>query len=78
MTTHTMEARFEGATWHTMLTGAPVLDGSLVAFDCRIDQIIEVGTHDVFICTVDAVEVGEVNEGLIYYARGYHRLAHRG
>jgi flavin reductase len=49
----------------------------LVAFDCRIDQIIEVGTHDVFICSVEAVEVGEANEGLIYYARGYHRLAHR-
>lgn len=77
MTDHTMEARFEGATWHTMLTGAPVLDGSLVAFDCRIDQIIEVGTHDVFICSVEAVEVGEANEGLIYYARGYHRLVHR-
>ena len=37
MTDHTMEARFEGATWHTLLTGAPVLDGALVAFDCRID-----------------------------------------
>jgi L-asparaginase len=28
MTEHTMAARFEGATWHTMLTGAPVLDGA--------------------------------------------------
>ena len=76
MTEHTMEARFEGATWHALLTGAPVLDGALVAFDCRIEQIIEVGTHDVFICTVEAVEVGSVNESLIYYARGYHRIVH--
>lgn len=76
MTDHTMAARFEGATWHTLLTGAPVLDGALVAFDCRIVQIVEVGTHDVFICTVEAVEVGEMHEGLIYYARGYHRILH--
>jgi flavin reductase len=78
MTDHTMEARFDGATWHTMLTGAPVLDGALVAFDCRISRIVEVGTHDIFICTVEAVEVGNVHEGLIYYARGYHRVVRAG
>ena len=76
MTDHTMAARFDGATWHPLLTGAPILDGALVAFDCRIEQIVEVGTHDVFICTVEAVEVGEMHEGLIYYARGYHRIIH--
>jgi flavin reductase len=76
MTDHTMAARFEGATWHALATGAPILDGALVAFDCRIEQIVEVGTHDVFICTVEAVEVGEMHEGLIYYARGYHRIVH--
>jgi flavin reductase len=78
MTDHTMEARFDGATWHGLATGAPVLDGALVAFDCRIEQIVEVGTHDVFICSVAAVEVGTVHEGLIYYARGYHRIAYQG
>src|ERR1700684_665399 len=78
MTQHTMEARFEGATWHRLQTGAPVLDGALVAFDCRITQIVEVGTHDVFICAVEAGEVGEMHEGLIYYARGYHRIVHGG
>jgi flavin reductase len=77
-TDHTMAARFEGATWHRMITGAPALDGALVAFDCRIAQIVEVGTHDIFICTVEAVEVGTVHEGLIYYARGYHRIVHGG
>ena len=78
LTDHTMAARFEGATWHRLATGAPVLDGALTAFDCRIAQIIEVGTHDVFICEVDAVEVGTMHEGLIYYARGYHRIVHGG
>ena len=78
MTDHTMGARFEGATWHSLATGAPVLDGALVAFDCRIERVVEVGTHDVFICPVEAVEIGTVNEGLIYYARGYHRVIYPG
>src|SRR5579872_1863453 len=74
MTDHTMEARFEGATWHRLVTGAPALDGALASFDCRIDRIIEVGTHDIFICSVEAAKLGTMNEGLIYYARGYHRI----
>lgn len=75
MTDHTMEARFEGAQWHTLMTGAPVLQDALTAFDCRITQIVEVGTHDIFICAVEAVEMGpEHHESLIYYARGYHRV----
>ena len=71
-----MEGRFGAATWHTLATGAPVLDGAAVAFDCRIDKVVEVGTHDVFFCVVEAVELGPVNANLIYYARRYHSLVH--
>jgi flavin reductase len=78
LTDHTMEGRFEGAVWHTLATGAPVLEQSGVAFDCRITQTVEVGTHDVFFCEVEAVETGAVHEGLIYYGRGYHRIVPAG
>ncbi|HEY4174077.1 MAG TPA: flavin reductase [Rhodopila sp.] len=44
-------------------------------FDCRITQVIEVGTHDIFICSVEAVRTGSAHEGLIYYGRGYHKVA---
>jgi flavin reductase len=74
LTDHTMEGRFGSGAWYTLATGAPVLEGAAVAFDCRIDQVVEVGTHDVFFCIVEAVQVGSVNEGLIYYGRGYHRV----
>jgi flavin reductase len=76
MTEHSMEGRFGAGTWHGLATGAPVLDGGAVAFDCRIDKIVEVGTHDVFFCVVEAVELGAVNANLIYYARRYHYLTH--
>lgn len=72
MTQHTMDERFDGHSWRTLETGAPVLDDAVVVFDCRITQIVEVGTHDVFFCSVEAVRMGSAREGLIYYGRGYH------
>jgi flavin reductase len=77
MTQHTAEQRFQQHDWHTLETGAPVLDKAVVVFDCRIDQVVEVGTHDVFFCSVEAVRTGPHHEGLIYYGRGYHKVAAR-
>ncbi len=74
MTDHAIEARFETAAWRTLATGAPVLEEATVSFDCRITQAVEVGTHDVFFCEVEAVLTGDLHEGLIYYGRGYHRI----
>ena len=74
LTDHAIDARFDTAEWTQLVTGAPVLGEAAVAFDCRIDQIVTVGTHDVFFCLVEATQVGPVHEGLIYYARGYHRI----
>lgn len=77
LTEHPADRRFDAGAWGTLATGAPLLDGAAIAFDCRIDKIVEVGTHDVFFCIVEAVQVGPGREVLIYYARGYHRLEHR-
>ena len=74
MTDHSDEERFTGHDWHTMETGSPVLDQALAVFDCRITQVVESGTHDVFFCSVEAVRVGTAKEGLIYYGRGYHAV----
>ena len=67
--------RFSVGQWSSGATGAPWLDDAGVAFDCRITQFLEVGTHDIFICSVEAVKLGPPHEGLIYYQRGYHRIA---
>ena len=74
MTQHTMDERFDGYAWQRLETGAPVLDDAVVVFDCRITQVVEVGTHDIFICSVEAVRTGTAHEGLIYYGRGYHKV----
>jgi len=71
----TPPGRFAYGRWACLVTGAPVLEDSAVSFDCRIAQRVEVGTHTVLFCEVEAIRIGETHEGLIYYARGYHRVA---
>ena len=76
MTEVDMDGRFASGTWLTLETGAPVLQGAVVSFDCKISQVTEVGTHSVLICDVVAVQSGEVHEGLIYFGRAYHPIRH--
>jgi flavin reductase len=68
-------ARFGWGRWERMATGAPVLADAAVSFDCRVAQVTEVGTHSVFFCEVEAIRLGAAADGLIYFARAYHRLA---
>ncbi len=69
------EARFSAGHWQTLATGAPVLQEAAVSFDCRVSQLVEVGTHSVFFCAVEAIRLGREGEGLIYFGRKYHRVA---
>jgi flavin reductase len=64
--------RFAAGDWGRLETGAPVLHGAVVSFDCRIAQVTEIGTHSVIFATVIAIRHGPVHDGLIYFGRGYH------
>lgn len=64
--------RFAAGTWFTLGTGAPVLQGAVVSFDCRIAQVTEIGTHSVIFGEVQAIRHGSVHDGLIYFGREYH------
>ena len=68
----TSEERFKHGEWTNLKTGAPVLEDSLVSFDCQIEQIQEVGTHDIFICRVVAIQQNQQDQGLIYFRRTYY------
>jgi flavin reductase len=70
-----VEARFAGAEWRVLTTGAPALADAVVSLDCTIAQITEIGTHSVFFCRVQAIALGAQPEGLIYFNRAYHDLA---
>lgn len=68
-----LEERFAGVEWDTLTTGAPVIRGALVSFDCRIVQVQEIGSHSIFCCEVaDVRQHGTAKGGLVYFNRQYH------
>ena len=59
-------AKFEQGNWEILPTDVPGLSDSLVTFDCRVDGILEVGTHSVFVGLIDEVFFGESGDPLVY------------
>lgn len=70
-----MDERFSLASWSHAPSGSPILEEACVSFDCRLSQITEVGTHDILICEVTSISVGEQVQSLIYFNRQYHELS---
>jgi flavin reductase (DIM6/NTAB) family NADH-FMN oxidoreductase RutF len=68
------EARFEGAAWHALATGAPILAGALAAFDCEITQEHVFATHTIFIGRVVASAARDAADPLIYLRGAFRRL----
>ncbi len=69
-----MAERFARARWTRLVTGAPVLESAAASLDCKIDQTVEVGTHTVFFCAVQAIHLGTSSSGLVYHGRAYHHI----
>ena len=67
-----VDERFAEAVWSGLETGAPVLADCAVAFDCRIIDTANVGTHDVLFCRVVALQRSYCADNLIYFNRDYH------
>jgi flavin reductase (DIM6/NTAB) family NADH-FMN oxidoreductase RutF len=63
---------FGCARWTSAATGAPLLDGAVAAFDCRLHHSIEAGTHKVLLGAVLSIRC-RVAEPLVYSRRQYGR-----
>ncbi|BCI67596.1 FMN reductase (NADH) RutF [Acetobacter aceti] len=68
--------RFAVGHWTTLETGAPCLEEAVSSLDCRIERIVEVGTHSVLFGQVQAVRMGNPVPALVYFNRAYHHLPH--
>jgi flavin reductase (DIM6/NTAB) family NADH-FMN oxidoreductase RutF len=68
-------ARYEGADWTRLETGAPVLADALAAFDCELEDAIERHSHVIVIGRVVASRITENADPLLYWAGGYRGLA---
>ena len=59
-------ARYEGASWYELVTGAAALHGALAAIDCEVATILEHGSHALILGAVRAVVLGEPGAALVY------------
>ncbi|KAA8735061.1 flavin reductase family protein [Acinetobacter qingfengensis] len=71
----TPEQRYSEGEWHTLMTGAPVLQGAVAAFDCVVEQCISSGTHNLYIGRVLAAEYQDQN--VLLYRDGLFRKLER-
>jgi len=70
-----VNAHFDSVPYHTAITGAPILDGSIAWYDCHVEAMHGGGDHVVFIGRVEALGFGaEGKQPLVYFANHYQRL----
>ncbi|MES2503842.1 MAG: flavin reductase family protein [Myxococcota bacterium] len=70
-----MVQRFEQAEFSADLAGNPILAGALAWLDCRISGMHDTGDHVIYLGEVLRASVSGAGEPLIYYRRGWHRIA---
>jgi len=66
-----MRDRFALGTWGALVTGAPRCKDALVALDCEVAEVRDIGTHSVFVAKVLATSEAEQGEPLLYQRRTY-------
>ncbi len=69
-----MAERFTHGKWIRLATGAPALENAAASLDCKVSQRVDVGTHTVFFCEVQAIHLGPSSSGLVYHGRAYHQI----
>jgi flavin reductase (DIM6/NTAB) family NADH-FMN oxidoreductase RutF len=65
-------ARYAGARWTTMLTGTPVLENALAAFDCEVGEMLPCHDHAIVVGRVCAVHASPGSFPLVYWQGDYH------
>lgn len=55
-------------------TGPPIVDGTLAAFTCRVEEILPRGDHALVIGRVEEAEAGGAGATLVYLLREYHSV----
>ena len=66
-----MAERFAAGLWSVLTTGAPYCKDALVAFDCELMEVREVGTHSVLIARVLATAESAPAEPLVHHRQRY-------
>lgn len=68
------QQRFENTDWQPGVTGAPILNKSLMSLDCKVVEKVLAGTHWIIIGEVQEC-ICRSGEPLLYYRGSYRQLA---
>lgn len=74
-TGHHGDDRFRAGSWQTLVTGAPVLDGSCANLDCIVQQAVPIDTHTIYIGLVKAVRAAPDLLPMVYAEGEYGLVA---
>jgi flavin reductase (DIM6/NTAB) family NADH-FMN oxidoreductase RutF len=66
--------RFSGATWTTLVTGAPLLVGALAAIDCDVEEMFDRHSHAIVIGRVREIRIDGQGDGLVYWRGRYDKV----
>lgn len=66
----TPQQKFEAGVWKRICTGAPALASALVNFDCRVERMVDVGTHTVIFGEVHGVATNAGSAAPLLYSDG--------
>lgn len=69
-------SRFASEVWSELATGSPILLSSVCSFDCKVQGILEAGTHTVVTGAVVAQTSDAGRAPLIYSSGKFGRIVH--
>lgn len=74
MTDMEMCARFALDGWSDGNDGLPILEGALANLQGRITHTQEIGSHNVYMVSIDDISVNKDMNALVYFARLFHKI----
>ncbi|MEU1184267.1 flavin reductase family protein [Streptomyces sp. NPDC005820] len=63
--------RFEDTAWQPSSLGSPVLDGVVAWVDCTVEQVVEIGDHQLVVGRVNDLRVESLKSPLLFFRGGY-------
>ncbi|MEM5372317.1 4-hydroxyphenylacetate 3-monooxygenase, reductase component [Paraburkholderia azotifigens] len=75
MTSCAMDERFARHAWTPGRSDVPVLSHAIANLEGTIVELKSVGSHSVMFVQIDNITIRTDGDGLIYFARQFHRLA---
>ena len=73
---HRGDARFDAGDWVCDDDHPPMLNDSAAAQQCELADVHAFGTHDVMLCTVRHIRLGQRPASLVYANRRYGTVQH--